>query len=99
MQIKYDRNGYRSSLFNTEPDVCMVCHRGIHTDRHEIFPNSNRTNSKRYGMWINVCRECHGKIHAESEGRFKYLKEEGQRLFEEEYPNESFLKIFGRNYL
>lgn len=71
-------------------------------ERHEIFGGSNRSFSKRYGLWINVCPSCHRRnknsIHLNPDKHIG-LKEEGQTLFEEEYPDKDFASIFGRNYL
>ena len=97
--MKLDRNGYRASLFNTESGFCYI-HRGeVATARHEILHGANRNNSKRYGLWINVCPDCHKLVHLEDNGKYLYLKEDAQRLFEEEYPDKDFVAIFGRNYL
>ena len=94
-----DSNGYNPSKLPTQDGVCFVCGRHIETARHEIFyGNPNRTNSKREGMWINVCPNCHRKIHSDS-SKYLTLKEEGQRYFEEWKPRAEFIEIFGRNYL
>lgn len=94
-----DRNGYNHSKFQTEQGVCFICKRNIDTARHEIFyGNPNRENSKREGMWIDVCPLCHDKIHANPE-QFLMLKEKGQQLFEVWRPRAEFIAIFGKNYL
>ena len=97
--MKLDRNGYRSSLFNTEEDVCYLCTSEVQTARHEVLHGPNRQLSKRYGLWLNLCPNCHELVHKEDNGKYLYLKEDAQRLFEEEYPDKNFLQIFGRNYL
>lgn len=93
-----DRNGYNPSKLATEPEVCFICRRRLDTARHEIFYGPNRTNSKRQGLWINVCPDCHAAIHREP-GRFTWLKQTGQKRFEEMRPRAEFVAIFGRNYL
>lgn len=49
-----------------------------------------------------LCPECHqygaNAVHRNRFSDLK-LKERYQRKFEQEHPNESFIKIFGRNYL
>ena len=55
-------------------------------------------NSKREGLWINVCPRCHEEIHANPDGAY-FLKKTGQRAFEIWKPRGEFVKIFGRNYL
>ena len=91
-----DSNGYNPSLFDTEQDVCYNCTMECQTVRHEVWHGANRQLSKYYGLWINVCPTCHKLIHREDNGEFFYLKEEAQRLFEKNYPDKDFLKIFGR---
>lgn len=96
-----DRNGYNPSLFSTDEYECYVCGASGRCERHEVFGGPNRTNSKKYGLWINVCPGCHrnGKmaIHVVPE-EYEYLKVEAQELFEQEFPDKDFLTIFGKNY-
>ena len=96
---RLDRNGYRTSLFDTEDGRCYVCKTYRETARHEVLFGPNRQLSKRYGLWINVCPGCHDRVHKASNEDYLYLKEKAQRLFEKEYPDDSFLAIFGRNYI
>ena len=100
--MKLDRNGYRSSLFNTEDGFCYIHKDYCQTVRHEVLPGMNRSLSKKYGLWINVCPSCHNmsdhSIHSDPES-YEYLKAEAQELFEQEYPEEDFMAVFGKNYL
>ena len=51
-------------------------------------------------MVINLCPECHREVHLKpNQGLDKKLKEEFQRLFEEDGDRETFIGLFGRNYL
>lgn len=96
---KLDRNGYAKSLFDTEDGVCYICKSERQTVRHEVVHGASRQLAKYYGLWINVCPvPCHSWIHREDNGKFYYLKEEAQRLFEKEHPDKDFLIIFGRKY-
>jgi len=98
---KSNNNGYAESLFNTEENVCYICGKHTPCARHEVLYGSNRDNSKKYGLWINVCPDCHqnrpGAIHNVPKA-YEWLKEEAQTLFEEHYPNKDFLTIFGKRY-
>lgn len=94
-----DRNGYNKSLFNTEYGECYICHKITDTARHEILHGPNRQLSKKYGLWLNLCPPCHARVHQEDNGRYRYLKENAQNLFNLAFPEEDFLKVFGRNYL
>lgn len=95
------RNGYGKSLFDTEDGVCYICGYNGDTARHEILHGANRSNSKKFGLWISVCPRCHRGIHAEDNGTFLYLKEEAEERFIREYnvTIEEFRVLFGRNYL
>lgn len=94
-----DSNGYNPSLFDTEEDVCYICGREVQTARHEVWHGANRQLSKYYGLWINVCPSCHDEVHREDNGKYRYLKEDAQRLFEKANPEKGFLEIFGRKAL
>ena len=94
-----DSNGYNESCLVTEQGVCFLCGRQVDTCRHEIFfGTANRSNSKKCGMWVNVCPLCHSRIHANPQ-QYIFLKEAGQRSFEALRPRAEFIAIFGRNYL
>ena len=95
-----DRNGYNPSRFSTEPGTCFICWREhVDTVRHEVFQGYfNRRLSKEDGLWINVCPECHRKIHA-NQPQYLWLKEAAQKLYEMEYGHDSFFWRYGRNYL
>lgn len=96
-----DSNGYAPSLFDTVEDECYICGRGCRCARHEILYGSNRELSKRYGLWIYVCPDCHQNgpeaIHKEPK-KYDWLKREAQEHFERENPTKDFITIFGRNY-
>lgn len=98
------KNGYKDSLFETEEGRCYLCKYfeedpPITTVRHEIIHGiANRELSKRYGLWINICVPHHEDIH-NNPGEYEFLKEAAQALFEEVYPEEDFLTIFGRKYI
>lgn len=96
--MKTDRNGYSQSLFDTEQDTCYICKRELQTVRHETLGGVNRQLSKYYGLWINVCPSCHEKCHKESNGKYRYLKQDAEDLFNEAYPGKNFMEIFGRSW-
>lgn len=71
---KLDRNGYAPSLFVHESFRCFHCHRFGDTARHEIYGGALRSKSKQYGLWINVCPECHDLIHSSGKLQDYYHK-------------------------
>ena len=94
-----DRNGYSDSLFVTEPGECYVCRARRETARHEVlYGIANRRLAKRDGLWINVCPECHRRIHAEPE-HYIWLKMEAQEKYEALYGRDRFFATYGHYYL
>lgn len=77
-----DRNGYNPSLFETEDGTCYLCGYVGDTARHEIWHGPNRERAKQDGLWLALCPRCHGKVHAEDNGKYKFLKEAAQALWE-----------------
>ena len=82
--------------------MCVICGNNA-TERHHVFGGANRKLSERYDLVIWVCAECHRGTHGihgkYGKARAERVKRWGQEKFEIENPGESFLKIFGRNYL
>lgn len=97
-----DRNGYSDSILQ-KAECCFRCgtqHGKI--DRHEVyhadFGGKMRDRSKRYGLWVRLCRECH---EASQSGEYAdRLKRYAQGVAQEEYgwSKETFIKLFGRSY-
>lgn len=69
---------------------------------HHIFGGANRKKSEQYGLVVCLCHHCHNEppngVHHNKE-QMDWLRAEGQKRFEEEYPELDFLKLFGKNYL
>lgn len=97
--MKLDRNGYSPSIFPTE--YCYNCDRGGDLNRHEVyFGVGNRTISKREGLWVNLCPECHRIVHEKSDdGELdEKLKRDCYKKFCETHSKEEFKKLIGRYY-
>ena len=96
--LQTDKECYISrKLFNTH-DVRNL-------EKHHIFGASNRDKSEKYGLWVWLTHEHHNEnmrgdpgVHFSRE-RDLMIKQDAQKAFEKEYPDLSFIKIFGRNYL
>lgn len=96
------KNGYNESLLNTEDGKCFLCGKVCETARHEVFfGTANRQNSKKYGMWVDICPMCHQysstSVH-QNRATDLHLKKTAQREFERVYSRECFIRVFGRNY-
>lgn len=98
-----DRNGYAKSILNDTESRCFVCERGGDLVRHEVFyGTAYRSRSKELGLWVNVCPECHRKIHDhDSEDTDRQLKEIAQMKAMDYYGwnIQEFRQRFGKNWL
>lgn len=98
---KLDRNGYAPSILQNKEE-CWVSHSVGNLVRHEVFPASNRDNSKYYGLWVYLTPYWHNMsnagVHFNKELDLK-LRRYAQAEFEVHFPELDFVKIFGKNYL
>ncbi len=90
------------SLISNEKK-CWVCETTQDIHKHHIFRGyAFRKVSEEYGCWVYLCGKHHNLsnegVHFNKELDL-CLKKLAQKRFEEEYPELSFIKIFGRNYL
>ena len=90
------------SIMTTEEDRCFICGRYGQMEHHHIFGGANRINSEKYGLVVPLCHNCHNEppdgVHFNRE-RMDDLRAQGQRKFESISDHDTFMKIFGRNYL
>lgn len=81
---------------------CYVCQTTQNLHRHHVFGGSRRKWSEKYGMVVYLCWIHHNMskegVHFNKSLDIK-LKQKYQRIFQFEYPDLDFMKIFGRNYL
>lgn len=89
----------RSIIFQ-EPRQCYLCGTHNATDRHHVFPGANRRMSEKYGLTVNLCRDCHRKIHDNLDGMRK-LQEHVQILAMVYYDwsMSEWIERFNKNYL
>ena len=83
----------------TADDICRYCGKP-YAQTHECFGGKNRQLSIRYGLQVKLCNSCHRDITENKRlDRVREIKQYGQRLFEQSYGREEFIRIFKRNYL
>lgn len=95
-----DRNGYAPSILGAST-YCSICyHTGKPLQRHEVIHGMNRQKAKAYGLWINVCPECHAGIHHDGKTD-RRLKEWAQRhaMLVYGWTVADFRKRFGKSYV
>ncbi|MBP3753576.1 MAG: hypothetical protein J6I66_01820 [Lachnospiraceae bacterium] len=99
----------KSVMHNKEDGTCYLCmmlhsdyQRRVNLEEHHVFMGPNKKNSERYGIKVYLCHEHHTgskeAVHVNYEV-CRRLQAEGQKTFEMAYPNKSFIKVFGKNYL
>ena len=83
-------------------EECELCGQWAYLERHHVFGAANRKHSERWGLVARLCPACHRtgrkSVHQCRETADK-VKAHYQRKFMHKYPGESFVAIFGRNYL
>ena len=94
-----DRNGYAPSILADWP-YCAICYKKGDLVRHEVFHGPFRQKSKRYGLWISICPECHFKIHHDAKLE-RRIKEFAQRnaMIRYGWEIDDFRREFGKNYV
>lgn len=98
---RLDRNGYADSILQ-QAECCFKCGTTAgKLDRHEVFHSDMggkmRERSKRYGLWVRLCRSCHEAAHGEYAERLKRYAQ-GCAMEGYGWTVETFIKLFGRNY-
>lgn len=81
-----------------QKDGCYLCGKFAPLDCHHLLWGRNRKNADKYGLTINICRECHSLIHHNKE-YMDLSRQIGQKAFEKKYSHEKFIEIFGKNWL
>lgn len=95
------KNGYSPSILSTESGRCYICRSKTETARHEIFYGvKNRKTSKEHGFWLDICPECHQRVHDNpGRGFDRILKQKCQKIYEKSGSRDDFRELVGRSYL
>lgn len=89
------------SILQEQTEYCFICGRYGTEIHHVFYGTANRKLATKYNLLVGLCYNHHRGskgVHFNKELDLM-LKQHAQRRFEEEYPQEHFLTIFGRNYL
>ncbi len=68
-------------------------------DKHHIFNGALRKKSEKYGLWVYIGHYTHLNAHQKDTDVLIELKKIGQRMFEEKYGHDAFMREFHKNYL
>jgi hypothetical protein len=90
------------SILQEDTDYCFVCGRYGTEIHHIFFGTANRKLSDKYGLVVGLCYNHHrGRLGVHNGNRELdlMLKQIGQTRFNNVYPDEEFLAVFGKNFL
>lgn len=91
------------SIMTEQMQRCYFCGSNQFIEVHHVFFGRNRKNSDDYGLVVPLCLNHHrgqDGVHSKNGHALdEWLKQRGQIAFETVYPDEDFLKVFGKNYL
>lgn len=106
--MKHIRDNQRFSIMQDDLTYCYICKRPLRKGEgalHEVFwGTSNRQKSKDYGLVVKLCNRHHSpdspvSVHHNPKGTLNVdLRLQAKKAFAEKYPDEDFVKIFGRSY-
>jgi hypothetical protein len=68
---------------------------------HVFFGQKQKKHSTKYGLLADLCYDCHegqNGVHNNYTADLE-LKQRYQEIYEDTFSHESFMRIFGRNYL
>lgn len=80
--------------------VCKACGKVTATQWHHVFGSFQRKVAEREGLVIELCQECHDRMHNDATYWLNY-KKRFQRAWETRQGNtrEKWMRLFHRNYL
>lgn len=79
-------------------NCCRLCGRYGDTSHHHVFYGSYRSKSENLDLVIEVCFECHRKIH-DHPSDYEWLKEKYQKEWEEKNSHQEWMNIFHRSWI
>lgn len=78
--------------------VCRVCGRPCNTEIHHIFNGPYRVKSDINDFIMEVCPECHRKIH-DSASLLLHYKQDCQERYEASHTHAEWMSRMGRSWL
>lgn len=83
--------------------VCFFCGKDCGLELHHIFPGwANRRLSDEDKLYVYLCHNHHNEppngVHFNKD-MMLFLKQYGQRKYEETHTREEFMERYGKNYL
>ena len=89
----------KKHLYQMEEDRCRICGTTqLLQTHHMLHGNHMRNLADKYNLTCKLCIYCHNELHDHGI-HDRELQQEAQRMFEEKYSHELFMKEFGKNFL
>ena len=87
------------SIISTERK-CFICGKTVNLQVHHCWHGSNRKKADRDGLTVNLCFECHSKLHDKGEGD-RYLMEIAERAWLKSTGGtvKDFIERYGKNLI
>ena len=86
------------SILQSEKE-CYITGATENLDRHHCFQGSRRQLSEKYGCVVWLRHDVHMRLHDSDRELDLRIKRDCQSAFESKYDHDTFMRIFGRNYL
>lgn len=94
---RFDMAG-TDSILQTEK-ICYVTGSCGDLDKHHVYHGPRRKAADKWGCWVWLRHDVHMNLHDRDKELDRRLQRECQEAFEEKYDHETFMKVFGKNYL
>ena len=88
----------KPSILQTEKE-CYVTGSSVNLDLHHVYAGSRRKASDRWGCVVWLRHDIHMDLHQRDTELDLRIKRECQERFEEIYDHDTFMRVFGKNYL
>lgn len=88
----------KSIIPDDSDEACYICGRGGALQVHHMCHGSRRKMADKYGLTVHLCPACHMALHDKGTLDLE-LEQRAQRVFEQRYGHDEFMRIFGKNYL
>ena len=86
------------SIMQTEKR-CYLTGAEVWLDKHHVFTGPRRKAADKWGCWVWLRHDVHMYMHQQDPELERRLKRECQERFEEIYDHDTFMRVFGKNYL
>jgi len=81
-----------------EGDCCYEC--GAYgTERHHCLPGPNRRKCEEDGLTVDLCHNCHMRLHQQGNDLMLKYKRLAQTEYEKSHTRTEYMLRYGRNYL